>query len=288
MAAAPDRIIVKLDPNGVAAPVHRAVSITTHVVAFCLESIAGEELDSSEMHGGFISYKFSEVEASPEERRETYQNWVLSKGFQDLARGIRETLEEAKFYLAIVGRRQAITTWARFQTEMEASRTQAQKLTFPALLSEVNAGLREPMTFDSEFASLQKVRNCLEHRGGRVGRKDINPETGLLILSFPRLKLFYNRGEEEIEVAPGEVIDTYAPGVRVPDEGGGVTIFMKRVTRSREYALGEPVVITASDFFEIAMACHLFASDVAAKLPTADHERNPLLGNSGAANSPAA
>jgi hypothetical protein len=44
-------------------------------------------------------------------------------------------------------------------------------------------------------------------------------------------------------------------------------LFLRRVTRSRDYALDEPVVIEANDFFEIAMACHLFASDVATKLP---------------------
>jgi hypothetical protein len=43
---------------------------------------------------------------------------------------------------------------------------------------------------------------------------------------------------------------------------------MQRVTRSREYALNEPVIITQRDFYEIAMACFIFASDLAQKLPS--------------------
>jgi hypothetical protein len=91
--------------------------------------------------------------------------------------------------------------------------------------------------------------------------------TGTMALSFPRLRMFYRRGNDEVEIAPGEVIDTHVPGNPF-NRDEEVPIYMNRVTRIREYALGEPVVITASDFYEIAMACQLFASDVAAKLPT--------------------
>ncbi len=215
-----------------------------------------------------MGYQFNGLEMSDDERRETYQNWVLSKGFQDLARGIRETLEEAVFYLAMVKKEPGMTTWGQVEADMAAIRAGAARLQFPQLLSDVNSGLVEPMAFDAEFASLQKVRNCLEHRGGRVSQRDVDPATGTLMLSFPRLRAFYMRGKQEIEVVPGEAIDTHDPENSF-GEGEEVPIYMNtRVMRSREYALGEPVIITASDFFEIAMACQLFASDVAAKLPT--------------------
>lgn len=104
------------------------------------------------------------------------------------------------------------------------------------------------------------VRNCLEHRGGRVGAKDVDPVTGILTLSFPRLQTFYMRGDEEVELLPGETIDTHAPDNPFGKEG--VTVYLRRVTRTRDYALDEPVVLAAIDFFEIAMSCHLFAADL--------------------------
>ena len=191
-------------------------------------------------------------QARVEERRETYRNWILSKGFQDLARGIRETLEEAVFFIEMAKLKAGQTTWGELQTHMSAIRSNATKPGFPRLLDEVNAGLTERMAFDAEFQSLQNVRNCLEHRGGR---KDVDPTSGALTLSFPRLRLTSGEGEEAIEVREGQHFEK------------DTEIYIGRVTRSRTYKLDEPVVISASDFFEIAMACHLFASDVASKLP---------------------
>jgi hypothetical protein len=218
------------------------------------------------MQAGHFGYQFSGLEMEPSERREAFKNWVLSKGFQDLARGVRTTLEEAVLYLRTAAMKHGPTTLAKVEADIAEIRARAGAMRFPQLLEEVNPGLREPMAFEVEFRSLQKVRNCLEHRGGRVGRTDVETGTESLTLSFPRLKLFYLRGDEEVEVAPGEAIDTQAPD----NPFGGQTevpIYFKRVTRNRTYGLGEAVKITASDFFEIAMACHFFAADLAAKLP---------------------
>ncbi len=263
----PKALHIELNPNGVAAPAQRALIIASQVVGICLRGLANDDLSPPEMQGGFIGYKFDGLEMSDAERRETYQNWILSKGFQDLARGVRETLEEAVFYLAMVKRQPGLTTWGAIETEIAEIRANAGKSSFPKLLEEVNAGLTEPMAFDAEFLSLQKARNCLEHRGGRVGARDVDGATSTMTLSFPRLRMFYRRGNEDIELAPGEVIDTHLPDNPF-GKGEDVPIYMNRVMRSREYALGEPVVIAASDFYEIAMACQLFANDVAAKLPT--------------------
>jgi hypothetical protein len=53
----------------------------------------------------------------------------------------------------------------------------------------------------------------------------------------------------------------------VDEQNEEISVYLKLVTRSRAYDLGEPVVISADDFAEIAMACHLFASEIASKLP---------------------
>lgn len=261
----PPALQITLQPNGVAAPAQRVVIIASQVVATALRALTNDDLSPPEMQGGLWGYQFSGIEMSDEERRVTFQNWILSKGFQDLARGVRETLEEAVLYLTMSKREASLTTLAKVEADIAAIRSDAAKLLFPKLLEDVNVGLTEPMAFDAEFLSLQKVRNCLEHRGGRVGARDVD-DTGSMTLRFPRLRMFYHRGEAEIELMPGEVIDTHEPDNPF-GKGEDVPIYMNRVTRTRTYALDEPVVISASDFYEIAMACYLFASDVAAKLP---------------------
>jgi hypothetical protein len=79
-------------------------------------------------------------------------------------------------------------------------------------------------------------------------------------LSFPRLKVFYRRGSEEIELARDE---------RVDDGGHGpeVQILGRIVTRSRTYRLGERVTFTANEFSETAMACSFFGEQLARGLP---------------------
>lgn len=257
---------LNLNANAVAAPAQRVARLASHAVATSLRALEHDALTPPDMQGGFMGYNFSPPEDTPEECRKAYENWILAKGFQDLTRGVRETLEEAYLFLAMLNREPGVATLEKLDAEIAAHRAKAQKLTFPALLAEINKGLKEPMAFADEFASLQAVRNCLEHRGGLVGLRDVNPQAQTLALSFPRLKLFYSRREEEVELAPGEILDTHETDSFAAGEG--VQIFLKSVTRSREYALNDPVSITASDFFEIAMACHLFAADVATKLPS--------------------
>ncbi|WP_407194618.1 hypothetical protein [Bradyrhizobium sp. STM 3566] len=83
------------------------------------------------------------------------------------------------------------------------------------------------MTFDDDFKSFQKVRNCLEHRAGVVGKPDIDA-SGHLNLMLPRLKMFYlDKEGAEVELQAGAIIDRYER----PD-------MVKRETRTRSYALG--------------------------------------------------
>ena len=81
-----------------------------------------------------------------------------------------------------------------------------QKLDFPDLLNEVTKQLTAPLQFDAELCSLQDVRNCLEHGGGIVRKRDINDGTQLT-LRFTRRRMFYKlKSGEEIECAPGQPI----------------------------------------------------------------------------------
>jgi hypothetical protein len=258
-----------LQPDGVAAPAQRVVLLASQVVGTALRAFDADDCTQPAAWGGDFGYQFSGFDLPSEERRAAFRNWILAKGFQDLARGVRETLEEALFFITMLTRPSGVmTTIAEVEADIANIRASAAKLTFPALMEQVNKCLSEPMAFDAEFRSLQNVRNCLEHRGGRVAAKDIDPVTGVLKLSFPRLKAFYLRGDEEVELRPGEVIDTNTPDNPFGKEE--VSIYLRRVTRSRDYSLDEPIVIDASEFFEIAMACHMFASDIATKLPKSE------------------
>ena len=86
---------IKLDPNSVAASVVKAAIITSDVVAAALTALQEGELTKPDMPNQFIRHQIHGPQMTSDQRRETYQNWLLAKGFQDLARGVRESLEEA-------------------------------------------------------------------------------------------------------------------------------------------------------------------------------------------------
>lgn len=255
-----------LNPAGVGDPLKRAVVTATQVIGTSIRALENDDLAPADLHAEFMAYRFDGLDLSTDERRAMIHNWLFAKGFQDLVRGVREMLEEAHFYLAMIKAEPGLTTKAKVEAHIAAKRLAAQKPSFPLLLEQVNAGLREPIIFEAEHLSFQKVRNCLEHRAGCVLPKDVDPTSGLLTLHFPRLKMFYMRGPEEIEIAGGEQIDPGLGG----SSAGDVPILVRRVTRSREYRVGENVQITVQDFAEIAMACHLFADDLMSKLPQLD------------------
>lgn len=210
-------------------------------------------------------YRFNGLTLTTEERRLDFQNWILAKGFHDLARGVRETLEEAYLYVGILQKHaRSVVALDVINSTISSLRYDAGNKRFPQLLKFINNKLKEPLSFDEEFMSLQKVRNCLEHRGGIVGEQDIDKQTGVLSLKFPRMKIYYVRGGDEIEIPSGEISDTHEIHKDIDKER---SIFVKRVVQERDYQLGEPVQIGGRDFFEIALACQMFASDLATKLP---------------------
>jgi hypothetical protein len=235
--------------------------VTTDVVAAALTAFAEGNLTKPTMPDQFVQIQIRGPGLTSDERRRMYENWLLAKGFQDLARGVRESLEEAALYLALVSNPpKRISTSSSLEDLLDSMRKPATRLSFPELLDRVNSGLTSPVEFKSEFLSIQRVRNCLEHRGGIVRKQDLDAQGAALTLSFPRLKFSYMRGSEQIQLARDQRVDD---GSRGPE----VQVLSRIVTRSRTYRLGERVTFAANEFSEIAMACSFFGTQLAGRLP---------------------
>jgi len=237
--------------------------ISTEVVAAALTAFGEGDLTKPTMPNEFYHFQVRGPEITSEQRLRMYENWLLAKGFQDLARGVRESLEEAALYLALISDPpKRVSTSNSLDDLIDSMRKPGSRLGFPELLDRVNSGLTSPIEFKSEFRSIQRVRNCLEHRGGIVRKEDLDKGGPALSLTFPRWKLFYMRGSEEIELAQGERVDD---GTGQPD----VQILGRLVARSKTYELGERVTFSFRDFSEIAAACSFLGQQIAARLPLA-------------------
>jgi hypothetical protein len=180
--------------------------------------------------------------------------WDL--GFTHLMRGLRSSLEKAYVFRRILksyplGKKVETRVFRAGLAKFERA---ANKADFPELLEFVNRGLPKPISFQEEILTLQKLRNCLEHRGGVVGSKDVNPGSQKLELKFPRLRMFVREGDQEIDLKPGMQIKA------------ATRIHYGIQVRSIEYSVGEIIVITAQDFVDFAQSCFIFVSETEHKI----------------------
>lgn len=246
---------ITLNPSGVIAPALNALRKTIEVVSLCLAALEKGDLSvPPPICGVGMQLSFASETRDVDERQNIYKQWVLTRGFHELARGLRLSLEEAYLYVG-VAKLHGTTTWGRLQEQIAGLKTEANIATFPALVGKVNEALTEKLNFENEFRSLNSVRNCLEHRNGVVGIRDMNKAEKMLVLSLPRFKLYYVKDGAEIELVRGHVVEK------------DTEILMKRITGETSYKLGSRISFTPDEFQAIGMACWLFAQDLASKLP---------------------
>src|SRR5262245_1542510 len=126
---------ITLSRDGVAAPAQFAAMISTDVVAAALTAFAEGNLTKPTMPNQFYQFQVRGPEIKSEERRRMYESWLLAKGFQDLARGVRESLEEAALYLAMVSNPpKRVSTSSSLEDLLDGIRKPASRLAFPELL----------------------------------------------------------------------------------------------------------------------------------------------------------
>lgn len=259
--AAPKHVVqVTLNGQGVVAPVYRAVRDSLEVLSFALDTFEKADLAKvPPIPGGMMGFGLSSQDpVDLTERKATYTNWLLSKAFQDLARSVNEALQEAYFYVEMLAQPGGTTTWGEFQGLMNGIRTTANKMHFQELLSHVGNRLNTPLNFGEQYISLQKVRNCLEHRAGVVSERDLDAN-GKLKLRFPTYEVFIKKDDgTEVIIAQQEEIFVEA--------GQGIGFRIGRI--EKEHTLGERVVLTPFDFVRIAQGCLAFCADLGGKLPT--------------------
>lgn len=244
-----------LNPNAVMAPALNALRDTLEVIAICFPSIDSTDT-VPRLEGAGMDFRIEPNEpAKFEERRSAYKQWMLGKGFHELARGLRQSLEEAYLYIEVAKVGAGPMLMGELHERLAAIKTKANKADFPSLMESVNAGLTEKLYFEREFRSLIKTRNCLEHRHGIIGDRDVEKDTGTLTLSLPRMKVLFLEDGAETELAVGQQF------------GKDTEIFMKRVTTETRYNLGDKITFSADEFKIIAFGCWCFVQDLVGKLP---------------------
>jgi hypothetical protein len=257
-------IELKLNPARLASIIDSAVISTNEVVNFHFRALAEADLGkAAEMAD--VKFRVRSPEITADERRALHESWILAKAFQELLRAVRHSLEEAYLFVVLLSGKHQCKSSTTIDEFLQPFRRKAASLRFPELLKAVNSKLDPKIEFSAAYVSLQLARNCLEHRAGIVSKIETHGNENCT-LRVPRIKAFYLRNGEEIELEPGHVID---PG----DDRTEVDTFMKLEIRERSFLVGKRISFTPAEFNEITFACHLLGQQLASKLPKSKIEQ---------------
>lgn len=261
----PPKINLTLNIDSIIGHTQQAAITAIEVVDFVLDAIAKADLTKKTDHVE-SSFKFSTPEIPADARRETYESWILARGMQDLMRGLRKSLEQAHVFLNLLDNNK-VKSSSTLDQYLAPFKLKATTLNFVDLLKDINSRLPDTLQFLDAYLSVQQARNCFEHRNGIVGNIDA-PAGGVMILKFPRLKLFVEKDGSEVEVGPGLFVEAET------------LIHTKIELRERRFALGRRIELSITDFNEIAFACYFFATDLAQKVRAAIEAHSAALKDS--------
>jgi predicted KAP-like P-loop ATPase len=252
------KVRLELNPSRLAEIIGSAVYASTQVVNLHFNALSDENLNRP-LEGTGILYSFKGPELNLDQRRAMHESWILGKAFQELLRSVRHALEEAHVMTALLTKPHKVRSSETLADFLRPFQSKAAGLSFPELLATVNELLDPKLDFSDSYKSLQAARNCLEHRAGIVG--NIETKGGAeFVLNIPRVKIFYLRGQDEIELAAGERVDA---GDGQPE----VEILMKFEVRQRSIPVGTRLAFTLAEFNEAAFACNFLGQQLATRLP---------------------
>lgn len=112
---------------------------------------------------------------------------------------------------------------------------------------------------EAYFHSIKQARNCVTHRGGVVGKRDIGTDQTLR-LKWWRIRLFL-KGESGKET---DIDPPFPPGGFVTDEAASVCVQMK--DRIREFKSGSRIEFTLQDVVEICQLTKMTSDELLVSL----------------------
>ena len=180
--------------------------------------------------------------------RRAWTHWLLKGGFTDIADLIATTLEKTHRHAAWIEevRRQATQVEPKM-ADVKASDFHRMTHTDKLKLLKGCHGLSF-QGYRTAIDSIVVARNCLVHRLGVVAPRDIT-EDGALVLAW----IGSDTTIRYSVPGSGEEVGGYGPGTTVVD--------LRMVARSKTFAVGDRVAISAEDFSEIVNTVVKFCED---------------------------
>ena len=188
-----------------------------------------------------------------------FHDWVLINGFRDASESISSFLEEAYGVLAFwqLLDRQNQTNSLMGNDWNELVIQGAKKFHRLGLPDKIEYLTQQNLDIEIDLIknilSINIARNCLVHRNGFVGERDLNSKEHLLV-TWKRISLILmdESGEKEIQIPH-----------KVEKES---TLAIKNTSSSKKFSLGEKISFNTQEFSDICWCLYLFGLDIAQKI----------------------
>jgi hypothetical protein len=166
-------VAVRLNPNGIVAPLDRILRESFNNVALGLRAVEQYKTDVlPNLPTSFFHFKIGDQEEKLTEQlqalKESHRTWMLTTAFAEFIKAVFAALHETYLYC------EAATAWPeRFESFDAMSayvgsvRAKAHKFDLTTLMDRVSASLNAPLALREHVLSMNKVRNCLEHGARR-------------------------------------------------------------------------------------------------------------------------
>ncbi len=273
------RATVRLDPNGIMGPLHRILRESFNNVALGLHAVDQYKTERlPNLPTSFFQFKIGDqgeklTADQLETLKENYRTWMLTRGFGDFIKAVLAALQEAHLYCEVATIRPGkIRSFDEMRAHIDSIRVKASKLDLPTLLDRVSLRLKSPLDLREDILSINKVRNCLEHRHGVVRQPDINDQANnALVMTWRRSKIFYEKDGREIEVTTGSIVE------------GPATVKHRFENARKVFRLGKRVQLSVDEFNQVMFTCNVLGQDIVSKLPDLPAESAPSRGKGPAA-----
>ena len=179
--------------------------------------------------------------------KEEFSYWII-------ANGLRELVETFSVFLDQIHESFLLFKFTKGQLSRPQALEQRKKFHY-AGLSDKLATLKEEFVLEPEKAdhliSINRARNCLTHRRGIVGTKDVDKDK-TLHMKWTGMEVFVKTPSGgEIPLIPGD----FREPIEVKDGGD---VMLRFLERSKTFKFGERVLLSPVDMAEI---CQVFAHE---------------------------
>lgn len=201
-----------------------------------------------------------------EEQKQLTLRWTLTKAFEEFINGLTKSFKETYKYLRIYTLSQEpkySRTREGLEAELQKIEIEIEKLHFPDFVDKIEKLLDKPLPLREEILSINQVRNCLVHRHGTVGEKDIkNSPTNDLRLKWNSLKFLTKINGQLTEIT----YEMRKDGMTAY----GLTI--QTIRNEKIFKLGDKIFFDINEFNGIAYTCATFASGLFPLMPRPTEE----------------